>query len=234
MCSNRVRVPRIPQADGARARRSPERRPGYTPRVHVSPVLLLVVATDAERPRADGYEILVCGVGKTGAATATARRLAAGGVRGVISFGVAGAYPGEGLAIGDVVVASEVGVIDEGLDDGARFVPFARAGMPVPGAGWTHCDPSLVGEAPPGAAHRVVRGRIATVSVCAGSARLATERAATGAVAEAMEGAAIAYVATSFGVPFAEVRGISNLCGPREGARFEIAGAVRNAASHLR
>lgn len=196
--------------------------------------LLLVVATDAERPRVEGYEILVCGVGKTGAATATARRLAAGGVRGVISFGVAGAYPGEGLSIGDVVVASEVGVIDEGLDNGERFVPFARVGMSVPGAGWTLCDPSLVGPAPPDAACRVVRGRIATVSVCAGSARLATERAATGAIAESMEGAAVAYVATSFGVAFAEVRGISNLCGPRDGARFDLAGAARNAARLLR
>ncbi len=195
--------------------------------------LLLVVATDAERPHVSGYEILVCGVGKTGAATATARRLAAGGVRGVISFGVAGAYPGEGLAIGDVVLASEVGVIDEGLDNGERFVAFARAGMPVPGAGWTHCDPSLVGAPPPDASHRVVRGRIATVSVCAGSARLATERAATGAVAESMEGAAVAYVATSFGVAFAEIRGISNLCGPRAGAPFDIVTAVRNAAGHL-
>lgn len=198
-----------------------------------APVLLLVVATDAERPRVEGYEVLVCGVGKTGAATATARRLAAGGVRGVVSFGVAGAYPGEGLSIGDVVVASEVGVVDEGLDDGTRFVPFARAGMPVPGAGWTHCDPSLVGAPPPDASHRVVRGRIATVSVCAGSARLAAERAATGAVAESMEGAAVAHVATSFGVPFAEVRGISNLCGPREGAPFDLARAVRNAARLL-
>jgi futalosine hydrolase len=201
--------------------------------VNASHALLLVVATDAERPHVPGYEVLVSGVGKTGAATATARRLAAGGVRGVISFGVAGAYPGEGLGIGDVVLASEVGVIDEGLDNGERFTAFARAGMPVPGAGWTHCDASLVAAAPTDATHRVVRGRIATVSVCAGSARLATERAATGAVAESMEGAAVAYVATTFGLPFAEVRGISNLCGPREGAPFDIVTAVRNAARHL-
>ncbi len=195
--------------------------------------LLLVVATDAEAPRGAGCEVLVCGVGKTAAAAATAARLSKGGVRGVISFGVAGAYPGEGLDVGDVVVATEVAVVDEGLETGAKFVPFARAGMSVPGTGWTACDVSLVAAAPPDARFRVVRGRVATVSACAGSTRLAAERAASGAVAEGMEGAAVAHAASLFRVPFAELRGVSNLCGPRDGARFELAAAVANAARLL-
>jgi len=199
----------------------------------MSGTLLVVVATEAERPHREEFELLVCGVGKTGAAAATAARLARGGVRGVVSFGVAGAYPGEGLAIGDVVVGTEIGVLDEGLDTGERFVPFARAGMSVPGAGWLTCDPSLAGAAPSDADFRVVHGRIATVSVCAGNARLAAERAASGALAESMEGAAVAHAATLFGVPFAEIRGISNLCGPRDGAPFDLASAVRNAAKVL-
>lgn len=200
----------------------------------MSGALLLVVATERERPSLPAYEVLVCGVGKTGAAAATAARLARGGVRGVVSFGVAGAYPGEGLDIADVVVATEVGVLDEGLETGERFVPFARAGMPVAGAGWTTCDLSLLpGAHAPPQGHRVVHGRIATVSVCAGSARLAAERAASGALAESMEGAAVAYAATLHGLPFAEVRGISNLCGPREGAPFDLEGALRNAAAVL-
>ena len=196
--------------------------------------VLVVVATEAERPHGDGFEVLVCGVGKTGAAAATAARLAQGGVRGVVSFGVAGAYPTEGLAIGDVVVATEIGVLDEGLETGERFVPFARAGMEVPGAGWMTCDLSLVAAPPRDAEFRVVHGRVATVSVCAGSARLAAERAASGAIAESMEGAAVAYAATLYEVPFAEVRGVSNLCGPREGAPFDLATAVKNAARMLR
>jgi futalosine hydrolase len=195
--------------------------------------IVVVVATEAERPHGEGFEVLVCGVGKTGAAAATAARLAQGGVRGVVSFGVAGAYPGEGLEIGDVVVGTEIGVLDEGLDAGGRFVPFARAGMTVPGAAWMTCDQSLVGSPPLNAGFRVVHGRIATVSVCAGTARLAAERAASGAVAESMEGAAVAHAATLFGVPFAEIRGISNLCGPRDGAPFDIATAVSNAARML-
>ena len=194
---------------------------------------LLVVATEPERPPAFAGEVLVCGVGKTGAAAATAARLAKGGVRAVVSFGVAGAYPGAGLGVGDVVVATEVAVVDEGLETGERFVGFARPGMTVAAAVWTPSDGSIAAGAPRDAGFRIVRGRIATVSVCAGTERLARERHATGAVAESMEGAAVAHAAALFGVAFAEVRGISNLCGPREGARFDLATAVRNAAAVL-
>src|SRR5262249_54063895 len=125
--------------------------------------LLIVVATDAEAPQAAGAEVLVCGVGKTGAAVATAARLATGGVRGVVSFGVAGASPGGRPGLGDVVVASEVAVVDEGLETGAAFVPFQRPKMRVAGALWTSCTRSLVGGLPTAAAYRVVSGRIATV-----------------------------------------------------------------------
>jgi futalosine hydrolase len=192
--------------------------------------LLVVVATEAERPRDVDGEVLVCGVGKTGAAAATAVRLARGGVRAVISFGVAGAYPDAGLAIGDVVVADEVAVIDEGLDAGGAFVPFARPGMNVPASTWTRCERTLLADAPSGAAFRVVRGRVATVSVCAGTAPLAVARRAGGAIAEDMESAAVAYAASLHDVPFAVVRGVSNLCGPRDGARFDLALAVAHAA----
>jgi futalosine hydrolase len=74
---------------------------------------------------------------------------------------------------------------------------------------------------------------VATVSVCAGTHELARERSRDGAIAESMEGAAVAYAARRRGVPFIEVRGISNLCGPRSGAPFEIASAVRHAAEVL-
>ena len=99
-------------------------------------MVLVVVATEAERPHGE-FEIVVSGVGKTAAAVVTAERLATGPpVPAVVSFGVAGAYPGTALAVGDVVVATEISIVDEGLDAGSRFVPFSRPGMEVPGAAW--------------------------------------------------------------------------------------------------
>jgi len=208
-----------------------------------APTVLVVVATEAERP-AGAFDVLVCGVGKSGAAARTAAWLAGRGpddapVAAVVSFGVAGAYPSSGLAVGDVVVASEVALLDEGLETGERFVPFARPGMDVPGAAWTPCDAALVDRlvSGPPRAFQVVAGRVGTVSVCAGTSRLAEERGRHGVVAEGMEGAAVALAAAARGVescvPFVEVRGISNLCGPRDGAPFDLVTAVRNAAEVL-
>jgi len=194
--------------------------------------VLIVVATAAEAEAlgsAPGREVLVCGVGKIAAATATALRLADGGLHAVMSCGIAGAYPGSGLQIGDVVVATEVAAIDEGLDDGRAFTPFDRPGMPVPGAAWRATDPVLRSVLTVGG--EVRSGRIATVSVCAGSTRIARERAATGALCEAMEGAAVGTVASRYALPFAEVRGISNPCGPRDGAPFDLRAAAAAAAS---
>ncbi len=197
--------------------------------------MLIVVATEAERPRRIRAEVLVSGVGKTAAGAATAARLARGGASAVVSFGAAGAYPRSGLSIGDVVVASEVAVLDEGLDEGDRFVPFDRPGMTVPGARWAAADEGLLARLRTGAdaGFRVVAGRIATVSAGAGTERLAVARQESGALAEGMEGAAAAYAASLFAVPFVEVRGISNLCGPRSGRPFDLARAVRNAQTVL-
>lgn len=205
------------------------------------PRVLVVVATPPERPAgsaADGFEVLVTGVGKSAAAVAATTRLAAGPrPSAVISFGVAGAYPASGLAVGDVVVATHVAAVDEGLDAGDRFVPFAGTarGFDVPGAAWTAADAALVDRlvSGPPRAFTVVAGRVATVSVCSGTARLADERGRGGVLAEGMEGAAVALAAARHGVPFAEVRGISNPCGPRDAAPFDVATAVANASAVL-
>jgi nucleoside phosphorylase len=90
-------------------------------------------------------------------------------------------------------------------------------------AGWVEGGD---GEGPDGGG-RVVVGRIATVSTCAGTdARAATVARRTGAVAEAMEGAAVAQVASRLGVTFAEVRVISNTTGDRANQRWDMRGAL--------
>src|SRR5688500_12390503 len=201
------------------------------------PALLIVVATEAERPAVGAesvVEILVCGIGKTAAAAATALRLVQGGVGAVVSFGVAGAYPAGGLAIGDVVVGTEAAVVDEGLESGGAFVPFSSPGMHVPAATWMCSDAALVDRLVSGPPHafRVEAGRIATVSVCAGTQRLADGRGRT-ALAEGAEGGAVAHVCGLVGVPFAEVRGISNPCGLRDAAPFDLGLAVAHAGEVL-
>lgn len=70
-------------------------------------------------------------------------------------------------------------------------------------------------------------GGIATVSTCSGTDDLAAEVARrTNGVAEAMEGAAVGHVAHRFGVPFGEVRVISNTTGNRGSQTWDLPGAL--------
>lgn len=70
-------------------------------------------------------------------------------------------------------------------------------------------------------------GPVATVSTCSGVGSLAEQvRARTGAVAECMEGAAVAHVGARLGVPTGELRVISNTTGDRPGQRWDLKGAL--------
>ena len=198
--------------------------------------MLIVCATSAPdtpcRQAVSGAEVVVCGVGKIAAASETALALARHRYGLVVSAGVAGALPRSDLAVGDVVVATKVRVVDEGLRTGSGFVPFDRPGMPVPGARWAVPDPEwrsrVLSVQVQG--FRLRSGPVATVSECAGTDELAHERASQGFVAEAMEGAAVAHAAEHHRVPFLELRAISNPCGNRDGTPFELERPMANLA----
>jgi nucleoside phosphorylase len=78
-------------------------------------------------------------------------------------------------------------------------------------------------------------GPIATVSTCSGTDALAAQvRARTGALAEAMEGAAVLHIAARLGVPAAELRIISNTCGHRPSQRWDLPKALARLESVVR
>ena len=67
----------------------------------------------------------------------------------------------------------------------------------------------------------IVRG--ATVSTCSATDVLATELATrTGAAVETMEGAAIGLACAAAGVPWAQLRAVSNLTGDRAKANWDF------------
>jgi futalosine hydrolase len=73
-------------------------------------------------------------------------------------------------------------------------------------------------------AQAFVVGPIATVATCSGTDAAAAELARrTGAVAEAMEGAATVHAALRLGVPAIELRAISNSTGERTRQRWDLA-----------
>jgi futalosine hydrolase len=182
-----------------------------------------------------GVDVLHAGVSKANAAAAVARALRAGDGPSdhgaIVNIGIGGALPradgtGFTLSVGQVIVASRVEFGDEGILTDAGFQDVAAMGFPLdaPGACGFACDAGLVERLAP-AGHLV--GPIATVSTCSGTDALAREVAKrTGALAESMEGAAVGLVAARLGVPFVEVRAISNYTGARAAQQWDLQGAL--------
>ncbi len=173
-----------------------------------------------------GFDLVLSGVGKSNAAGATARFAAPGRHRRVISAGIAGALPGSSLAIGAVVAADACVYSDEGIETPDGFLDCGQMGFPLgdfPGRAVPVGDD--VRDWLAGVADRV--GPIATVSTCSGTdalARQVVER--TGAIAEAMEGAAVVQVARRLEISGGELRVVSNTTGDRGRQVWNIRGAL--------
>jgi futalosine hydrolase len=164
--------------------------------------LLVVTAVEAERVACAGTPawVISSGVGPVAAAAATAAALAREPIDLVISV-----YAALGAAsAGGFLPISALGYGDE------RYA----------------IDPMLVKELTERTGGRA--GTILTVSTVTGTA--ATTRAMSSrfpdALAEAMEGAGVAEAARQYDVPYAEVRCISNLVGPRDRMAWRVPEAL--------
>lgn len=184
-----------------------------------------------------GVEVLRCGIGKANAAGAVARAVEPDRHRGVLNLGVCGALPGSPLELGTVVLATASVFADEGVASEAGFSDCRRMGFPLiegSAAGDGGAE-GFAGDAGLRGALRAVadrEGPVATVSTCSGTDDLAQAVAArTGAVAEAMEGAAAALVCARLGVPFAELRVVSNTTGARQRQRWDLGSALARLAA---
>jgi futalosine hydrolase len=182
------------------------------------------------QPLRPGIELLVSGIGKVNAGAAVARLADHAHHARIISLGVAGALPGSDLQIGQAVAATFSVYADEGLLTPEGFLDCAALGFPL-------APPPCRGSAFP--AHPQVlallaplahaRGPIATVSTCSGLDHLAQQvrsRTDPPALAECMEGAAIAHIAQRLGIPSGELRLISNTTGDRQHQQWDLPRAL--------
>lgn len=170
-------------------------------------------------------QVLVTGVGKANTALALGARVPVLRPVAVVQVGVGGAYPGSGLEPGHLAVATREAYGDEGAESRAGLRGLKALGLPLwraEGREWYETlpvDPGLCRRLS-AAARRVApcrEGGFVTVSTVTGTADRAARLARRHrAVCESMEGAAAAHACLAFGVPFGEVRGISNPVGPRD------------------
>ena len=159
----------------------------------------------------------------------------------VLQVGVGGGYPHTSLRIGDVALASEEVYGDLGVRTGAGWQPCELIGIPVwrDGKGEIfnrfELDAELVSHARAAVAAEAEEpavGAFVTVQECSGSAELGRERGLRfEALCENMEGAAAAHVCAIYGVPFLEIRGISNRVEDRDIGSWDIPLAATAAQS---
>lgn len=197
----------------------------------------------AERGRISGVDLLICsatafesnllrqhlsgdasiriietGVGPVNAAHALTLAIVNDTPKAVVVCGVGGAYPGSGLAIGDVACASVEIYGDLGAQSPKGFLDmkalgFAVAALPTP---LFNELPMVIRPAP-----RSVP--FVTVSTCTGTSDAAEAiRRRTGGAIENMEGAAIAHVAHLHGIPAGEIRGVSNDVTNRDTSQWRL------------
>jgi futalosine hydrolase len=195
--------------------------------------LLVVTAVEAEakavRAGADHDLVMVepVGVGPAAAAAGTARLLAlaeAAGrpFRAILSAGIAGGFAGR-AGIGATVIGVRSIAADLGAESADGFLPIERLGF---GSSVRAADNGLVERLTAALPHAVTGDvlTLATVTGTAGTAaRLADAHPA--AVAEAMEGFGVACAAAAAGVPFVELRTVSNVIGPRDRSAWRLADA---------
>ena len=177
-----------------------------------------------------GVDLVLTGIGKANAAGAVAHVLDPDRHAAVLSLGIGGALPGAdeaGVRLGSVVCASASVFADEGLLSPSGFTDCFGLGFPLGDFQGSDVPVNAAWAAKLARACSAT-GRIATVSTCSGTdaaARIIADR--TGAIVEAMEGAAVGLVCHRLRVPFAEVRVVSNTTGDRERQRWDIKGAMK-------
>jgi len=199
------------------------------------PDLLICTATELEstRLRRDldpaRIELLCMGVGPVNAAHAVTLAILRSRPSAIIVCGIGGAYPGSGLAIGDVACADTEYYGDLGATSPAGFLDMHALGFPIVAG-----PPPIYNELPMQVFPSSARVRFVTMSSCTGTDAAAREiEARTGGAVENMEGAAVAHVAAMHGIPVGELRGISNMVTNRDTSAWRIHEAATAAQEAL-
>jgi futalosine hydrolase len=174
----------------------------------VSTLVLVPTGYEAARLDLEPGSFAVCGFGLAAAGVGAARAFAERQPARAVLLGTAGTYDAERAPIGSALVASAV-----------RCVGIGAGDLSAAELGWAESD---VVELDGG------DGELLSVAAASPSCDAAARRAAQhpAAVAEEMEGFAVALAARAFGVELSVVRGISNLAGDRDHARWRMTEAL--------
>lgn len=208
--------------------------------------MLIITPTQKEKEPLTRFlppdAIRVCGIGRVNTASFLTEEIITRRPRGVVLVGCAGTYHGSGLLTGDIAIADSEFSADEGIVSEAGFQSMEEIGIPVirkHDVEYFNCfpvDETLTGElykCARAGGLTAVKGRFITVSAVSGTEQRAhIINKEIGAVCENMEGAAAAHICLKYDIPFAELRGISNIAGKRR--PFDLIAAMSAVGNMLR
>jgi len=181
-----------------------------------------------ELPMRDVY-LAHLGVAKVNTAAGLALALQTLKPERVVQFGIGGSFSMSGLTLGQLAIATQETHLDTGVQLDGDWYDMQALGFPLlrpyyntfpTDATLTQMLTTLTGGA------LCVFGTSETVTGSFAQAEVLHQR--FGVAIESMEGAAAAQVCTALGVPFAELRGVSNVVGERDKTRWVISDAVRS------
>jgi futalosine hydrolase len=208
---------------------------------------VLIVATQLEADFFASLELktVVTGIGAVNAALSTLEYLYRQHPDIILHVGIAGAYPQSGLEPGMVACASEMIFAGMGAEDGTEFIDLEGLGFPLglsmvddglddglddrdPRKPYYNQIPAWTGSRNLAAQLGLACGPFLTLETATGSAETLAkiQRRFPNALAEDMEGAGVAHVARRMDYPILELRGISNLVGPRDRSSWKIGPAL--------
>lgn len=176
--------------------------------------------------RGEGFLYLETGIGKVNAALTLAAWAGQNPVEKALLFGIAGAYPGTGLAPGAVVLVGEEVEADLGLKAGLE--PLGFPALQVGERRYYNrfpLDPGFTQELAQALGLKVVVGLTRDL-VSEGPEEAEALARQWGAQVESMEGAAFARACLALGVRGAELRAISNPAGVRDKRAWRVREAV--------
>jgi futalosine hydrolase len=181
--------------------------------------LLVCIATELEggllREQLDASPdavVLCTGIGAVNAAHAVTMAIMRRRPEAIVVCGIGGAYPGSGLAVGDIACAAQECYGDLGAAAPTGFLDLQALGFPL-----IRAEVPVYNELPMQLWPVERRVKFVTLNTCTGTDAAARAiEARTGGAVENMEGAAVAHVAHLHGIPVGELRGISNMVTNRD------------------
>lgn len=186
----------------------------------------LFLAANLYRTSHHEIEIIITGVGMVATTFQLTKKLAHHHYDWVIQAGIAGSYDMQ-LALGTLCWVQSERMGDLGAEDHYRFLDIFDLALQDPnetpymnGCLW---NPLL--ELPFG--FTAIKASALTVNTTSGSeTTIATRSNKYHAQLESMEGAAFHWVCLQYGVPFLQLRSISNYVEPRDKDKWEIPKAI--------